>query len=57
MQTHDKFTIFVGLVIHKDSITVAIAKSGRQDVESIGVISNDSTLSEKRGVTLLFQRF
>ncbi len=30
------YTIFVGLDVHKDAITVAIARSGKQDVESIG---------------------
>ncbi len=36
------YTIFVGLDVHKDSITVAMARSGKQDVESIGIINNDS---------------
>jgi len=36
------YTIFVGLDVHKDSITVAMARSGKQDVESIGFINNDS---------------
>ncbi len=41
------YTIFVGLDVHKDSISVAIAKSGRQDVETVGVINNDSTSVRK----------
>jgi len=36
------YTIFVGLDVHKDSITVAMARAGKQDVESIGFINNDS---------------
>jgi len=41
------YTIFVGLDVYKDSITVAMARSGNRDVESIGVISNDSTSIRK----------
>ena len=37
------YTIFVGFDVHKDSIAVAIARSGKQDVESISFINNDST--------------
>jgi len=48
-------TIFVGLDVHKDSITVAMAKSGRQDVETVGVISNDS-ISVRRMVKRLEEK-
>lgn len=40
--THMKYTTFVGLDVHKDSIAVATARASRQSVESLGVILNNS---------------
>lgn len=37
------YTIFVGLDVHKNSITVALARAGRQTVEDYGKINNDAT--------------
>lgn len=53
--------IFIGLDVHKDNITVAIARTGRGDPESLGVISNDALAVSKlikkleaKGAKLLF---
>ncbi|KUK63244.1 MAG: Uncharacterized protein XD84_2125 [Desulfotomaculum sp. 46_80] len=35
-----KYTTFVGLDVHKDTIAVAVAKEGREAAESLGVIIN-----------------
>lgn len=35
------YTTFVGLDVHKDSITVAIAKAGREEAENLGTIANE----------------
>ena len=34
------FTTFVGLDVHKETIAVAVARSGRGSVESLGMIPN-----------------
>jgi len=34
------YTMFVGFDVHKDSITVAVAKKGRDASESLGTITN-----------------
>lgn len=35
------YTTYVGLDVHKDSISVAIAKAGREEAESLGSITNE----------------
>ena len=35
-----KYTTFVGLDVHKDTIAVAVAKEGREAAESLGTIIN-----------------
>ncbi|CEP67356.1 Transposase, IS111A/IS1328/IS1533, N-terminal, partial [Moorella glycerini] len=35
------YTTYVGLDVHKDSISVAIAKAGREEAENLGSIANE----------------
>jgi len=35
-----KYTKFLGLDVHKDTVAVAVAKEGREVAESLGTINN-----------------